>query len=153
MIMNTRCLLACAAIAIAASAGASEIYKWTDEDGNVHYEDRPTGAPSEQRLDISYERTNNEAVQQRVQARVDAQTTREEARSVAAAQEQERAEQLAEEEARSKKCDSYRARLETYVQSRRLYRTDDNGERVYLDDDQTQEARQRVEELIAENCT
>ena len=153
--MNKRTLIALTALALGAGsvAAASEIYRWTDDDGNVHYEDRPTGAATEERLDISYRRTDNEVVRQRVQARLDAQTTRDEARSVAAAQEQEQAEKAAADEARQKKCESYRARLETYVQSRRLYRTDDSGERVYLDEQETDDARRKVEELIAENCT
>ena len=44
-------------------AVGSEIYKWTDEDGNVHYVDRPTGQPDETRLDIYSSRTDNTVVQ------------------------------------------------------------------------------------------
>ena len=141
------------AMTLAGGAAANEIYKRVDADGNVYYEDRPTGAAGEERLDITYRRTDSGVVRQRVQARVDAQATREEARSVAAAREQEAAEQQAAEEERKKRCEDSRARLETYLQSRRLYRTDDNGERVYLDEEQTREARRRVEEQIAENCS
>ena len=50
-------------------AVASEIYKWTDDEGNVHYVDRPTGQPDETRLDIYSARTDNSAVQARVQQR------------------------------------------------------------------------------------
>ena len=39
---------AVAAMTFAAGATANEIYKWTDENGNVHYEDRPSGATSAQ---------------------------------------------------------------------------------------------------------
>ena len=35
---------------------------------------------------------------------------------------------------RAQQCERARARLETYLQSQRLYRTDENGERVYLDE-------------------
>jgi len=155
MMNSRRFLLPCAAIALimSAAATANEIYRWIDDDGNVHYEDRPTGAASEERIDISYRRTDHDAVRQRVQARVDASAAREEAKSVAAAQEKERAEEHAAAEERQHKCESYRARLETYLQSRRLYRTDDSGERVYLDEQETLDARKRVEDLIAENCT
>ena len=31
---------------------ASDIYKYTDENGVVHYVDRPTGAASEERVDV-----------------------------------------------------------------------------------------------------
>jgi hypothetical protein len=39
------------------------------------------------------------------------------------------------------------------LQSRRLYRTDENGERVYLDEAQRQEARQKAEKQITEFCS
>ena len=154
--MKARCIaLTCvvAAMTFATGATANEIYKWTDENGNVHYEDRPSGAASEERLRISYNRTDSAAVNQRIQARLDRQTERDEARSVAEAEQQEAAEKAAAAAEREKSCERARARLETYLQSRRLYRTDDKGERVYLDDAERQEARQKAEEQITEFCS
>jgi hypothetical protein len=155
-IMNgNKLALSCAVLAMtfAGSAIANEIYKWTDEEGNVHYEDRPTGAATEERLQMTYNRTDRSDVQRRVQARVDARTAREEAQSVAAAAEQEAAESAAIAAERAQKCEKSRARLESYLQSRRLYRTDENGERVYLDDTQREEARRKAEEQITEFCS
>jgi hypothetical protein len=137
----------------AAGAMANEIYKWTDSEGNVHYEDRPSGAATEERIDIAYRRTDSSAVNQRIQARLDRQSERDEAKSVAAAQEQEAADSAAAAEERARACERARSRLETYLQSRRLYRTDENGERVYLDDAERQEARQKAEEQITEFCS
>ena len=150
-----RIVLTCAIAAMTVSMGtmANEIYKWTDADGNVHYEDRPSGAATEERLELTYRSTDRSAVQERVESRLDAQTAREEAQSAAAAAEQEAAENAAAEQQRSDRCDRARGRLESYLQARRLYRTDDNGERVYLDDTQRQEARRKAEEQIAEFCS
>ena len=146
-------MAAVAAMAFATGAAASEIYKWTDENGNVHYEDRPTGAATEERLQLTYRRTSRSAVNQRVQAQVNRQAEREEARSAAAAAEQEAAENAAAAAERQQACERARARLETYLQSRRLYRTDENGERVYLDEAQRQEARKKAEDQITEFCS
>ena len=150
-----RIALSCAVLAMTMASGAmaNEIYKWTDADGNVHYEDRPTGAETEERLDMTYGRTDRRSVQRRVKARTDAEASRREAASVAAASKQEAADNAAAEEARAAKCERSRARLESYLQSRRLYRTDENGERVYLDDTQRQEARQKAEEQITQFCS
>jgi hypothetical protein len=145
--------IAVAALTFAGGAVASEIYKWTDEDGNVHYEDRPSGAATEERLRLTYRRTDSSSVNRQVQARLNSQAERDEARSVAAAAEQEAAENAAAAAERQKACENARARLETYLQSRRLYRTDENGERVYLDDAERQEARQKAEEQITEFCS
>ena len=147
--------LTCAVAAMTLSSGAlaNEIYKWTDEDGNVHYEDRPRGEATEERVDMTYHRTDSGAVNQRIQARLDREADRDEAKSVAAAAEDEAAEKAAAAAERTKACERARARLETYLQSRRLYRTDENGERVYLDDTERQEARQKAEEQITEFCS
>ena len=141
------------AMTVTGGAAANEIYKWTDAEGNVYYEDRPTGAETEERLDMTYRATNNSAVQKRTQNRVDAQTAHREAQSVAAAAQQEADDNAAADQARQDKCDRSRARLESYLQSRRLYRTDATGERVYLDEAQKQEARQKAEEQISEFCS
>ena len=147
--------LSCAVVALTLASGAmaNEIYKWTDENGTVHYGDRPSGAATEQRLAMSYRRTDSGSVDKRVQARVEAKTAREEARADADAAEKEAEENAAIAAERERKCERSRTRLETYLQSRRLYRTDDNGERVYLDDEQRSEARRKAEEQVAEFCS
>ena len=141
------------AMTLAGGAAANEIYKWTDAEGNVYYEDRPNGAETEERLDITYRPTNNSVVQKRVERRIDAQTAQHEADTVAAAAQKEDADNAAADQARQEKCDHSRARLESYLQSRRLYSTDANGQRVYLDEAQRQEARQKAEEQITEFCS
>ena len=132
-----------AALLASGVAVASEIYKWTDEEGNVHYVDRPTGQPDETRMNIYSARTDNAAVQARVQERRVASEPQPEM-----SQEDLRAEQ----EKRQEQCEKYRARLERYLQSQRLYKEDGNGERVYLDEEQTLAARARVEDQIKEYC-
>ncbi len=150
-----RLALSCAVMVmtIASGAVANDIYKWTDEDGNVHYEDRPSGAATEERLHMTYNRTDSSAVQRRTQARVDARASRDEAKATAAAAQQEAADNAALAAERAQQCESSRARLDSYLQSRRLYRTDDNGERVYLDEEQHQEARRKAEEQVSEFCS
>jgi hypothetical protein len=147
--------IAVMAMTVAGGATANEIYKWTDEDGNVYYGDRPSGASTEERLGITYQPTDNSTVEKRVQSRLDAQTARQEAESVAAAEKAEADENAAAEKARKDRCDRARARLNTYVQSqdRRLYRTDENGERVYLDDAERTQAWQDAERQVSEFCS
>ena len=145
--------LALAAVMLTAGASANEIYKWTDEEGNVHYEDRPSGAATEERLALNYRRTDTGALQQRIDARHERQAARSEAKSEAELAEREAAENAAAEEQRKQACVRARTRLETYLQSPRLYRTDDNGERVYLNDEQRQEARREAEEQVNELCS
>lgn len=153
--MNSRQLLVTlAAFAITASTGvvAEEIYKWTDADGNVQYTDRPSGERSEERLQISYNRTSSAAVQQRVTAHRDATSARNDARSDSDKAKQTAAQERAEAEQRVASCQRYRAQLKTMLESRRLYRENEAGERVYLDDSARNQARTKAEDLIKESC-
>ena len=132
---------------------ANEIYKWTDEDGNAHYRDRPTGEPNEVRLGISYKYTDKGVVQQQQKARVDSQAARQERRDATDDADRVAAEEAAAAVEQQKQCASYRASLERYAQSRRIYREGADGERTYLDDDEMTQARKRLEDHIAENCS
>ena len=138
------------AVIAAGTAAAGEIYKWTDEEGNVHFGDRPDGEEPE-KVAIQSRPTNPARVQANVQTRADAAAKAAEA---AATPQGPTAEELqAQAEARAEKCDTYRARLQKFVTSRRLYREDENGERVYLDEEETQAARERVENQVQDFCS
>ncbi len=133
-------------------AFANEIYKYTDANGNVHYTDRPSGDASEERLQVSYNRTDKAAVQERVQSRLDSEAKREEARSEAQQAKQTAADERAAAEEKAAKCADYRQKMKSMLEARRVYREDENGERVYLDDVARAEARTKAEELIKEHC-
>jgi len=151
---TTKLVLGCAVLALtfAGGATANEIYRWVDAEGNVHYGDRPSGAPAEQRLQLSYARTDGTAVEKRVQDRLDAKTARAEADAEAEKAANEAAEEAEIAAEQQKACESARARLETYRSSRRLYKADENGERVYLDEEQRASASRRIQEQITELC-
>ncbi len=146
---QTLAIAALATAAFAAPVLAGDIYRYTDTEGNVTYVDRPTGAPTEERVPISSKPTDPSQVQARLQSRFD--------RNPADAGEPEedpptRAERAEAERQRVEKCQQYRDQLETYVTSRRLYRETGNGEREYLDENEVLEARSRAEELVVEYC-
>jgi hypothetical protein len=153
--MNTKRLIvgfAALAITVSTSAFADEIYKWIDADGSVHYEDRPSGDPSEQQLQFSYNRTNSSSVQKRVDAQRDTDNSRREARAEADAEKLSAAEERAAAEQKLVQCQTYRDNLKTMLESRRVYHETESGEREYLDDAARAEARSKAEELIKETC-
>ena len=140
-------------VLVGASAPAvGEIYKWTDEDGNVHFGDKPVGEDP-QRVAIQSRPTNPARVESRVQARASAaaKAAEEEAAATPAGPTEEQMQaRLAE---RQEKCDSYRERLQRFVTSRRIYREDENGERVYMSEEEMLEAREKVENQVQDYCT
>lgn len=140
-----------AALATGGTAVASEIYKWTDGDGNVHYEDRPTTNAVVERLDVVSRNTDNSAVQARMTENREARAAAKQVASEAPAT-MSKEELRAEQEKRQEQCQTYRARLESFLRSQRLYREDESGERQYLDEDEVMAARTRVEGQIKEYC-
>lgn len=144
-------MVSLAALLASGTAVAGEIYKWTDEDGNIHYEDRPTGDTTMVRLDIQSSSTDNTVVQARLDEDREA---REAARQVAseAPPKMTKAELRAEQEKRQEQCQMYRDRLQSFLRSQRLYEEDDAGERTYLSEDEIMAARSRVEDQIQEYC-
>lgn len=152
---QTLVLAAAAASLVTGSALASDIYRYTDDDGTVHYVDRPSGADSEQRVAVATKRSSSGASSSsNAQSQSNADATAEQASDAGEpAAKKTRAEKIAEQKEREERCQSYRARLETMVTSRRLYREDENGERDYLNDAEIDEARAKAQELVEENCS
>ena len=140
------------ALLLTGVANGGDIYKWTDEDGNVHFGDRPDGE-SPERLAIQSRPTDPARIQAQAQARADARAKAVEEEAAAAAQGPSPEELQAQADERARKCDTYKARLQTYLTSRRLYREDESGEREYLDDEEMLAAREKVESQVQEFCS
>ena len=145
-------LLTILATLCASTALASDIYRYTDENGTVIYVDRPTGNAGETRMDVYSRNTDNAAVQARVQTRQDTASANRESGAAETEATLTRSEKRAIAAANQQQCQTYRAQLDTFVASRRLYREDESGERVYLSDAESQETRDRVQRLIEETC-
>jgi hypothetical protein len=137
---------------VSASAFAEEIYKWTDKDGNVHYGDRPTGQETEERLKVSYNRTNPEAVQGELDAVREAEESRLEARAQAAEDKLSAEEERIAAEQKKVDCEADRAIRDKMLVARRVYREDDAGERVYLDEVQREASIAVAEKNMKDSC-
>ena len=152
--MTRHSLITAISIAAMLASGvtlASEIYMSTDENGNVHYVDRPTGQPDEARLDIVSRKTDNSAVMAQVKAHREARAAAEQV-AAEAPPEMSKEEIRAEQAERQQKCQMFRDRLENFLRSQRLYKEDDAGDRQYLSEEETMAARQRVQGQIEEYC-
>jgi Domain of unknown function (DUF4124) len=149
---STACVLALAAFAAAAPGvvAAGDIYRWTDEDGVVHFGDRPSGDDSETVIALSTESANPGQAPEpaRAASAVPAATATAAPPPAGPTEEELRA----EAEKRAEKCAMYKERLQKFVTSRRLYRQDESGERVYLNEEETLAARAKVQEQVLEYC-
>ena len=130
------------AVSAAGMAFGGDIYKWTDEDGNVHYGDRPTAEASEKPPAVSPELTISSKVQAGDEVKPVANEPVEPAPEELSAYVPEVEE----------KCATYKAHLRKLLVSRHQYKDDENGERVSLDEDEIMAARERVQNQVEEYC-
>jgi hypothetical protein len=138
------------ALSIAATGAlfASEIYKWTDSEGNVYFSDIPTAGS--EHLSIRSRPTDLARIQAQAQSRTDVQTLK--AEEQASVPQGPTPEELREEARdREEKCNKYRDRQTQFTRSRRIYRME-NGERVYYDEQEMQAARAGVDEQVQKYC-
>ena len=151
MSRKTLFVLAITTLGFSSAALSGEIYKWTDDDGNVHFEDRPLGDKVE-RLDVPSRSTNNSSAQASIVARREQEDSRAEARSKRSEDAQAAADAKAEADKRAAQCADSRKRMATYLQARRLYNVDETGERVFLDEAAIMKARDDAQEQIHKYC-
>lgn len=143
---------------LASGALASEIYRYTDEDGNVHFTDRPTGESDEQRVPIDSQPTDNAAVQARFTERF-SNTDVAPADGSATVDENEeenrkptRAERQRAAAEREQECARLRERYELLYAARRVFQDNPDGERTYLNDEELAAERERARKQIEETC-
>lgn len=135
----------------AGTVAAAEIYKWTDEEGTIHYGDKPSGLASEQLLAIHSQPTDPSKIQAQVQARLQVKDEADEA-AASAPPRPTRDEIRAEREKREKECATAEERYKRYSEARRLYREDEGGDRVYLDSAEIDAARDKAEQDVKQHC-
>jgi hypothetical protein len=131
---------------------ANDIYKWTDEAGNVHYADIPSGDFPE-RVDIESRPTDPDRVQAMMRAMNDRRIKAAATKAAAASELPTDEEVRATAAERAEKCTAYKANLETYLVNRRLYNEGPGGERDYLDNDEITAARELAAKRVTEYCS
>ncbi|MDH3714625.1 MAG: DUF4124 domain-containing protein [Gammaproteobacteria bacterium] len=137
-------------LAFTGAAAGAKVYKWVDEDGNVHFGDRPPAdaaqelqikvrpstAPPSQALPGSTNRTSISEVMEEERLR------RKEARE----QEQQA------RETRQRNCVLARDKLRSFEESNYLYDVDSSGKRRILSDAQRETAEKAAREDVQRFC-
>lgn len=144
--MKIRTLLMGACLIFASTAATAEVFKWTDDQGNIHFGDRrPDNRESEQ-----------------VNVRVGKATSAEPAAPETALPETANVEAkenssegntdgLTDEQRRSN-CEIAQGNLETIETNSRI-RITENGEQRYLTPEEIETKRKEMEDLATESCS
>lgn len=144
------------AVAALAALAVGPIYKWVDEQGNVHYSDQPPPeereseelvllpAPDEDEVLAAQARLDRLLAEQQA-GREDRATEREQRRLQQELEEAQRVQRL-------RRCVMARQNLHILEIRRPVYSIDEQGEYVFLDDQQRMAVMQRMREEIDAYC-
>jgi len=137
-----RALLLGALILVAGPTLAEqEVFRWVDDNGIVHYSDRPMD-PDAEATGLVYNNTDPAQLREQ-QMRAWEQQQQQAARSTEQTEEaeQERVTQAERARQRESGCQAARDRLERYSTAQKLYQELPDGERRYLTADEITEER------------
>lgn len=136
-------------LALAGGAAAAKVYKWVDDEGNVHFGDRPAGQDAqEMELRVRPPAQRSQPVPLAPIGGNIGDVMEEDRLRRREAREQEK--QAREE--RQRNCALARDRLRRFVESNYLYDIDDSGNRVILSNEQREASEQRARDEIQRYC-
>ncbi len=126
-------------------AVAGEVYKWVDDEGNVHFGDRPqpnvkleTVKIDKHTPDPNY-RDRMQSIKQNVESRREASI-------------EKKAEQKRLSEINASRCQDAKRRLYPLKQKIRVFSYDDAGERQYMADSDRDSRIKALEAIVKETC-
>jgi hypothetical protein len=113
----------------------ADIWKWVDEDGNVHFGDTPAREYAATAELVRYTSGNRSA-----------------STSSSAQTDSSRGEDIDPQRAQAHYCNRAKEIYRSYADAPRLYRTSEDGRREYLSDQEAADALAEAEASVAEWC-
>ncbi len=137
------------ALCLGTAAGAGEIYRWTDADGNVHFGDRPPDPDRADKVEVRPPPADPAAARRRLEQERRLLRAFDEERR---AQERERREAAREAERRRRNCDKAREILKEYREAAYLYDENPDGSRRIFSHEERAAAEREAQEQVARWC-
>jgi hypothetical protein len=128
----------------------AEIYRWVDAQGQVHFEDRSQAQSGGDARSYTPPAAAAEDPQQRMDRTRKLLNAYQTERQQAREQQEQQKQELAK---RTRQCAIARDNLRQYQQYGGIYRLDDEGQRVYLSDQERAALIQRSRDDIARWCS
>ena len=136
------------AMMLVAAAAHGQIYRWVDEKGVTHYGEKPPQGAKAREVEDTLANPPGATPPPAEDWQEKERQFRQ--RQIAAGQAQEKKEQDAQR--RRAACNEQRDLLARLRNATRLYRLNEQGERVYQDDSDREKAIARQEQLVARYC-
>ena len=136
---------------IGQGAEGADVYKTVDAQGHVVYSDQPISSASQPiSLQVTAPNPQEAARLTKEQALQSAEATQQAQQMQQAAADQQK--QAAEQAAQQRKCDAARSRYATFATGGRLFKTDEQGNRVYYSDDEIETERVAAKATMDSVC-
>jgi hypothetical protein len=126
------------------------IYKWTDENGNVHFGDKPVDASSATELKIDTSKksgitnsSGNKSEREYLLKKIEEEKQE---------QAEAKSKRLAQKKERRAKCNALKSNYQAHIQSNRSYRMSPDGERTYLSDAERTARNNNLKKAISKHC-
>jgi hypothetical protein len=134
---------------LAIATAHADIYKWVDDQGKVHYSDAPPRGAASQKIEIPTAPPQGENAQEQLKAFLEEQKKQEEAHKEERVRKQEAQVVKQREGERLNRCLAAQDQLDLMQFERPVFRMDEKGERVYLEDKDRPAETERLKKEIA----
>lgn len=128
----------------------AEVYKWTDEHGNVHYGDRPTPGSSADEVDLDLQIIDSGIDGQRGEMRERVLDVFQEDREELA---DKRREQRIEAQRRKQRCARLKERYHRIKHARGVFKRGKDGEKNFYDTDKRAQTEAKYRKAIKRHCS
>ncbi len=126
------------------------VYKWTDKDGNIHFGDQPTDQASATEIQIN---TNNKSgITNSSGNKEERDYLLKKIEKDKLADAEKRKKKSAENKKRQQRCNYYKSRYQSHIQSNRTFTTSPDGERRYYTDKERTARKRKLSKGVARYC-
>ncbi len=126
------------------------VYKWTDENGNVHFGDRP--ANKNEATELIYDTESKSGItnssgnnKERARMTKELENDRKE-------RESNREERQVKKKKKQKRCKKAKKNVHFYQKTNRIYKYNSNGERIYYSDKDREVKIKKYKNQVAKYC-
>jgi hypothetical protein len=139
-------------IVLIAPAAADDVYRTVDPQGHVTYSDKPL-SPESKRVSVDVIAGNPEDAARlaKAQAVANVETAQQERQAQQEAIDQQK--QASQEAARKRSCDMARSRYAVFAAGGRIFKIDDQGNRVYYSDAEIDAQRINTKAAMDRACS
>jgi hypothetical protein len=136
-------------LATVPQSAADRIYKWVDDNGKVHFGDKPPRTDKAEEIRVRTQPggdPDSVGRQQRTERILEALTAERQERNEARAAEREQRQE------RKRNCERAKHNVANYDNSQRMFRYDENGEIQYLDETERLAAGENARAAVRKWC-